>query len=220
MIRLENISFSYPKGSFSLEFPSLQVEAGTHAALIGPSGSGKSTLLNLLSGILLPEKGTVHIYKEQINSKAEAARRAFRLQEIGMIFQSFALLQYLNVENNIMLPLILSGQTITKELKGRCRELLKSVGLEGMESRHPAQLSQGEQQRVAICRALINKPKIILADEPTGNLDHDNATSVLDLMLEQVRISGATLIMSTHDRSLFDKFDRVIDINELTRKSL
>lgn len=220
MIRLENISFSYPKGSFSLEFPSLQVEAGTHAALIGPSGSGKSTLLNLLSGILLPEEGTVHIHKEEINSKAEAARRAFRLQEIGMIFQSFALLQYLNVENNIMLPLILSGRTVTRESKGRCRELLKSVGLQGMESRHPAQLSQGEQQRVAICRALINKPKIILADEPTGNLDHDNATSVLVLMLEQVRISGATLIMSTHDRSLFDKFDRVIDINELTRKSL
>jgi len=220
MIHLDNISFTYPKSSFSLAFSSLKVEAGTHVALIGPSGSGKSTLLNLLSGILLPAQGDIYIHKEKITGKTEAARRAFRLDKIGMIFQSFALLQYINVENNIMLPLLLDGQSITKALKERCRELLKSVGLEGMESRYPAQLSQGEQQRVAICRALINNPKVILADEPTGNLDHKNATSVLDLMLKQVRISGATLIMSTHDRSLFSKFDRVVDINELTRESI
>jgi len=212
MIRLKDIRFGYAPGSFSLDVPSFQVEPSRHVALIGPSGSGKSTLLNLLAGILEPHKGTVHVGGRKVNGQSDAARRAFRLQHVGMIFQSFALLPYLTVQDNVLVPLRLGGQTINQDAHTRTQTLLKAVGLSGLEARHPGQLSQGEQQRVAICRALINQPEVVLADEPTGNLDHDNATSVLDLMIEQVKQSGATLIMSTHDRALFSTFDEVIDI--------
>jgi putative ABC transport system ATP-binding protein len=215
MISAENISFTYPKGSFSLKVPSLSIDSSRHVALVGPSGSGKSTLLNLLAGILEPKSGSVFIAGQQINTLPDSSRRMFRLQNIGMVFQSFALMPYLTARDNIVLPIHLSNCAIDNDIQTRCTKLLDAVGLKEMALRYPSQLSQGEQQRVAICRALISNPKVVFADEPTGNLDHDNSVSVMELMFEQVKQLGASLIMSTHDRSLFASFDEVLDIDQL-----
>ncbi len=215
MINIRDMTFRYGRSDFSLAVPSLTVPEGTHVALIGPSGSGKSTLINLMAGILVPDEGTVSVGGQPVSDLSESVRRAFRLSRIGMIFQSLALLPYLTVRDNVLLPVRLGGQAADDETVARYRELLAAVGLTGQGRRYPGQLSQGEQQRVAICRALINRPQVVLADEPTGNLDHDNAAGVLDLMLAQVRASGATLLMATHDRSLYDAFDKVVDITDL-----
>lgn len=217
MIRTKNLFFQYTQGTFSLEVPSLIIDSSRQIALVGPSGSGKSTLLNLLAGILDPHCGSIHIGEHQITGQTESWRRKFRLKNIGMVFQSFALIPYLTVRENVVLPLRLRNHPIDRDAVSRCRKLLDAVGLNNFEKRYTSQLSQGEQQRVAICRALISHPKVVLADEPTGNLDHNNATNILDIMLEQVKQSDATLIMSTHDRSLFSTFDEVIDICELRR---
>jgi putative ABC transport system ATP-binding protein len=215
MISAENLFFTYPKGSFSLKVPSLSIDSSRHVALVGPSGSGKSTLLNLLAGIIAPKSGSIFIAGQQINRLPDSSRRMFRLQNIGMVFQSFALMPYLTARDNIVLPIHLSNGAIDNEIQTRCMQLLDAVGLKEMALRYPSQLSQGQQQRVAICRALISNPKVVLADEPTGNLDHDNSVSVMELMIEQVKQLGASLVMSTHDRSLFASFDEVLDIGQM-----
>ena len=215
MIQIKDLSFKYGEGDFCLRVPDLSIDTGSHVALIGPSGTGKSTLLNLLAGILQCQHGDIVVADKCFTGCSDAFRRTFRLNNIGLVFQSFALMSYLTVYDNVLLPLRLSGAAIDRSAESRCKELINAVGLEGYENRFPSQLSQGQQQRVAICRSLINQPKVVLADEPTGNLDHDNAETVLELMSNQVRQSGATLVMSTHDRSLFDSFDKVIDINTI-----
>lgn len=215
MIKVKNLSFTYPKGSFSLNIPLLEIGTARHVALVGPSGSGKSTLLNLIAGVLRPRRGTVYIDGQKIHNLPEESRRAFRLEKIGMVFQSFALMPFLTVRENITLPLRLRRRAIDAVINDRCDHLLQTVGLTGLDRRHPNQLSQGEQQRVAICRALISDPRLVIADEPTGNLDHDNTESILKLMIDQIKASGASLIMSTHNRSLDSAFDEVLDINTL-----
>ena len=215
MIALKAIQFSYPDGLFSLRVDKLDIPSGSRTALVGPSGSGKSTLMGIIAGILVPQTGTVEIDGESIQDKNDAWRRRFRLRSIGMVFQAFALLPYLKVRDNIRLAALADASSTHADIHERCDELLASVGLGGYGNRWPSQLSQGEQQRVAICRALITRPCLVIADEPTGNLDSQNARSAMQVMIQAVSCHHATLLMSTHNRSLLDSFDSAIDVESL-----
>ncbi len=211
MIHARNISFGYPETSFQLAVDELLVETGEKLAIVGPSGSGKTTLLNLLAGILQPDHGEIHVAGTELASLSDRQRRDFRASKIGLVFQQFELLEYLTVLENIRLPFRINrslGDNVPQESP---TELLDSVGLSSFANRYPNQLSRGEQQRVAICRALITRPELILADEPTGNLDPANKRTIMDLLFSETGSRNQTLIVVTHDQSLLNQFDRVID---------
>ena len=212
MIELRDIRFAYPASTFRLELDRLDIPSGEHPALVGPSGCGKTTLLNLLAGVVKPDRGTVRIDGEDISSLDDAARRDFRLRRLGMVFQSFELLDYLSVNDNILLPLrIGAGIDTSRELRQRASRLADQLGIVDKLGRFPGELSQGERQRAAVCRALLLQPPLILADEPTGNLDPANKFLVLDLLLGYASESGATVLTVTHDQALLERFDRVLD---------
>lgn len=215
-IRISGLDFRYPGDrAFGLSVADLHIEAGSCAAIVGPSGSGKTTLLNLVAGTLLPNAGTIHIGTSCINQLGETARRSFRIREIGQVFQAFELLEYLTATENVLLGAII-GSSVNDQMRNRAAELLESVGLGNETRARPARLSHGERQRVAVCRAMLNQPGLILADEPTGNLDQDNKQNVVDLLTQQARDNHSTLLMVTHDRSLLGSFDRVVDFEQLT----
>ena len=212
MIRIKNLHFGYSEGDFSLQVADLQVEARSTTALIGPSGSGKTTLLNLIAGITSPRAGQIEVDGVDVTALSDAARRAFRVSRIGLVFQEFELLEYLNVLDNILLPYrINSALALDEAARHRAVKLAESVGLQGKLNRYPARLSQGERQRVAVCRALSAEPVLLLADEPTGNLDPANAQLVLDLLFELAGRTGTTVVAVTHDHALLPRFQRVID---------
>lgn len=212
MIDLSDVSFSYPGGDFRLSVPSLKLDDGERVAVVGPSGTGKTTLLNLIAGITVPQGGQITIDGKQITGLSDRARRTFRANNIGFVFQDFALLDYLSARENILYPYrITAGAPLDAAARARAEELAGSCGLDGKLGRRPGALSQGEQQRVALCRALVRQPKLILADEATGNLDPDNKTAILDLLFSQTREAGAALLAVTHDHDLLPRFDRVID---------
>ena len=212
MVTLEAIDFAYPGGGFRLRVPSLEVAAGEKVAIVGPSGTGKTTLLNMVAGLLRPDSGAVRVGETEVTALSDARRRSFRAREIGFIFQDFALLEYLTARENILYPYRISrGLTLTREVRARAEALAAACGLADKLARRPTQLSQGEQQRVAICRALITEPKLILSDEATGNLDPENKGLILDLLFERVEAVGAGLLAVTHDHDLLPRFDRVID---------
>jgi ABC-type lipoprotein export system ATPase subunit len=212
MIAIQDLVFEYGRGEFRLRIPELVIEGGRKGALIGPSGSGKTTFLNLVSGIALPRAGTVRVNDHTISTLTDAARRAFRITNIGFVFQDFELLEYLNVLDNILHPYRINrALQLTAPVRARARELAESTGLGDMLHRRPHQLSHGEKQRAAICRALLAEPRLILADEPTGNLDPTNKDRILDLLIHHARQAGATLLVVTHDLSLLNRFDEVID---------
>jgi len=216
MIRVDNLSFAYPASTFRLDVAELLVATGERVAVIGPSGSGKTTLLNLLAGVVMPNHGRVFINDVEISAMNDAGRRVFRLEQIGMVFQTFELLDYLSVLDNILLPLRIGGRgTLTSEHKERARALAGFVGIDDKLNRHPQQLSQGERQRVAVSRALLLEPMLLLADEPTGNLDPDNKHVVLELLQSYAVQHGATLVTVTHDQSFLASFDRVVDFATL-----
>lgn len=216
MIELQHLSFAYEDTGFELQIRLLRVERGEHVALVGPSGCGKTTLLNLLAGVLLPGAGELVVADQSVSNLSDARRRDFRIRSLGLIFQNFELLDYLDVRDNILLPLRIGrGLSVPPELTARAAELAERLGIKDKLDRHPPRLSQGERQRVAVCRALLMRPSVILADEPTGNLDPANKFVVLDLLLDHARESGATLLTVTHDRELLDRFDRVLDFGEL-----
>jgi putative ABC transport system ATP-binding protein len=216
MINLHNLEFRYDQSSFSLQIDQLCLADKEHTALIGPSGCGKTTLLNILAGVLLPHAGTVQVADEAVTQLSDARRRDFRIRKLGLVFQNFELLDYLNVRDNILLPLRVGrGLSVTPALRERAKELAARLNIADKLDRHPPQLSQGERQRVAVSRALLLQPSVILADEPTGNLDPANKFVVLDLLLDYVRESGATLLTVTHDRELLERFDRVLNFSEL-----
>ena len=193
----------------------LDIEQGEKVAVAGPSGSGKTTFLNLIAGIVLPETGSISNGETRITDLDDRARREFRICHIGMVFQEFELLEYLNVLDNILLPYRISpALELGPEVRRRARELAADVGMEDKLQRLPSQLSQGERQRVAVCRAMLTRPRLLLADEPTGNLDMDNKDRVLDLLEEQATAAGATLITVTHDHDLLHRFSRVIDFRD------
>lgn len=220
-IDLDDVVFRYgdggeESGRFVLSIPRLSVARGERIAVIGPSGSGKSTFLSLVAGILAVDQGRVVVEGVELNRAKEAARRRFRISRVGLVFQEFELLDHLTVRENILLPYFVNAAIVLgPETETHLRALTESVGLGAYLHRHPRALSHGERQRVAICRALITKPALLLADEPTGNLDPQTARRVLDLLLAQVEKAGATFLMVTHDHSLMSSFDRVIDFESL-----
>jgi len=216
-IQISDLEFSYAAaGGFRMHIPRLEISAGECVAIVGPSGSGKTTLLNLMAGTFVPHSGQISVSGERLDSMTEAARRRFRIDRVGQVFQAFELLEYLTVEENILLPrLIDPGGRKNSDAQQRIQSLLSSVGLQDMADKRPAELSHGERQRVAVCRAMFNRPQLLLADEPTGNLDQANKLKVVDLLIRQARTHDSMLLMVTHDHSMLDAFERVIDFAEL-----
>ncbi len=215
MIEVTNMTFAYPRSPFHLRVPSMKITRGEKVAVIGASGSGKTTLLNLAAGILLPESGLISVADTNISMLSDPQRRRFRISNIGMIFQEFELLEYLKVRENILMPFrINSALVLDQQVRTRLEELARTLEIAPLMNRHPCRLSQGERQRVAIGRALITCPKLIFADEPTGNLDPHTSEVILRVILDQVSLSDATVLMVTHDHSLLLHFDRVIDLDK------
>jgi len=219
MIHIQNLDFRYRRADFRLVIDDLVIETGEKVAFVGPSGSGKTTLLNLISGIALPQSGKIEVAGKDVGQLSDKERRDFRVANTGFVFQRFELIEYLNVRDNILFPfLINSSIDCTPEVRTRMLELAESVGIASLLKRYPSQLSQGEQQRVAICRAMILAPPLILADEPTGNLDPANKKIILDLMLSALGTQDRTFVVVTHDRSVAEKCDRTIDFSSFHRQ--
>ena len=215
MITIHALEFSYPSGGFCLRIPELGVVAGEKLAVIGPSGTGKTTLLNLVSGIATPEGGTIRVNDVAVERLSDSARRAFRITNVGFVFQDFALLDYLDTFDNILHPYrITPALRLTDSVRDRARALSKELGIENKLDQFPDALSHGEKQRAAICRALLPEPGIILADEATGNLDPANKTRILDLLFRSVESRAATMLAVTHDHELLERFDRVVDFRD------
>lgn len=219
MIGVSNIRFHYRNNGFQLNIHKLSIQPGEKVALIGPSGTGKTTLLNLLAGILVPSSGAIEIDGLDIAGLPTEDRQDFRAVKMGLIFQEFGLLEYLTVLENICLPYRISpvlelDATVLK----RASEIAETIGLGDKLHRYPKHLSQGERQRIEVCRALITRPGIIFGDEPTGNLDPRNRDHVVALLFDYSARSGAPLLVVTHDYELVKQFDRTIDIQELGEK--
>lgn len=216
MIKIESIHKRYQSGDTSvhaLRGVSLSLEAGEFTAVAGPSGSGKSTLLNILGCLDQPDEGRVTIGDADLTRADRKERSDFRRRSLGFIFQSFNLIPVLTAYENVSFVLSLLG-VAEGELRRRTMDLLREVGLEGMEHRRPAKLSGGQQQRVAIARALIKQPDIVLADEPTANLDSANGEEILELMRRLNERHGTTFIFSTHDRMVMDHARRLVQLRD------
>ena len=216
MISCDDIAFGYPQSTFRLAVPSLSLAVGERVALIGPSGSGKTTLLDLIAGVRTPENGRITVGDTVVSALSEPRRRAFRLERIGFVFQTFELFGHLTVRENILFPAALSGRLRRERtaFESELARLSARVGLEDRLDRRIERLSRGEQQRVALCRALVHRPSIVLADEPTGNLDPGNKATAMQLLLDTATDRQATLLAATHDESLLPLFDRVVDLRE------
>jgi putative ABC transport system ATP-binding protein len=212
MVEIEDLSFGYGKGAFQLRVPMLSIGDRERLAIVGPSGSGKTTLLKLVAGILTPHAGKISVAGTEVSALSDAARRRFRASHIGFVFQDFALLDYLSARQNILYPYrITPALKLSPEVRERAEALADACGIGDKLDRHPTALSQGEQQRVAICRALVARPKLVLSDEATGNLDPDSKARILDLLFEQAAQAGAAVLAVTHDHELLPQFERVLD---------
>ena len=214
LLRVENLSKTYGKGEAAvraLRDVSFSMERGEFAAVVGESGSGKSTLLNCIGGLDAPTGGKVYLDGEDLFSMTENKRTIFRRQNIGFIFQSFHLIEELDVEQNIIFPLLLDYR---KPKKGQMEELLELLGLTERRHHLPGQLSGGQQQRVAIGRALVMRPMLVLADEPTGNLDSRSSRDVMDLLCKASRHYQQTVLMITHNMNLTASVDRVMKVSD------
>jgi ABC-type lipoprotein export system ATPase subunit len=213
MVQLENVSKVYRtrRGEVkALDEISLRVEEGQFVVVRGPSGSGKTTLLLVVGGMLRPTKGRVVVVGNDVYAMGERERAKFRAESIGFVFQMFHLVPYLDVIQNVLLP---AGVGKNPAGRAEARELLKRLGMSGREYHKPSELSAGERQRTAIARALLNRPKIVLADEPTGNLDPENAAEVIGYLVEFHR-GGGTVIVVTHGRVADQYADRIVHLRE------
>lgn len=213
-ISLSNVNKSYQEGDkerMVLDDLELTVNEGEMIVLLGRSGSGKSTMLNLISGIDRPDSGEINIGGTDLSNLSEKERTLFRRKNIGFIFQSFNLISTLTAEENVLLPLKLKGIQ-DENLLERAGNFLNEVGLGDRGDSYPDRLSGGEQQRVAIARALAHEPMLILADEPTGNLDFETGKRILDILNKLVRENGRTIILATHDRDICEIADRVVEL--------
>ena len=217
MIVANSLTRKYHSGASqitALDALTINIQQGEKVAILGRSGSGKSTLLNLIAGLDTPTSGSLTVNGKEPAALDSANKAAFRLKEIGVVFQSFQLVQQRTAYQNIELPLILAGVPRQKR-REKVRELLKAVGLEKRSRHRPKQLSGGEQQRVAVARAMVNDPQVILADEPTGNLDTANSQQVMDLILGMTEARNSTLCVITHNESLVKEVtDRVIVLQD------
>lgn len=216
IIELRNVvkTFPSPAGPFAaLKGVSLEVQPGEAVAVVGKSGSGKSTLLNMIAGLDRPSAGAVLVAGTHVHSLTENRLAAWRGRNIGIVFQFFQLLPTLTVAENVMLPMDFCGTCPPGERRPRALRLLETVGIAAQADKLPLALSGGEQQRAAIARALANDPPIIVADEPTGNLDSHNAASVLELFRQLTRL-GKTVVLVSHERDIADSVDRVITLSD------
>jgi putative ABC transport system ATP-binding protein len=199
-------------GEFTLRVPSLEAANGEAVAIVGPSGSGKTTLLHLIAGIRVATSGRLIVNGVEPMKMSDSARRAFRIRSIGLVFQDFCLIDYLNVQDNILLPYRISpALKLDGAVRDRAAGLAEQLGIGDKLRRPISQLSQGEKQRVAISRALLTNPPLVLADEPTGSLDPIAKGRVLDALLNTAKSMGTTVLMVTHDLTLLGRFDRVVD---------
>lgn len=218
MIQLKNITKSFDLNKNKVEVLkgiNLQIGDDEFIALMGPSGSGKSTLLGILAGIDSPTSGEIYIYGQDISKKKEDELARFRNENVGIVFQAYNLIPSLNAIQNVKAPLYAGKNKLTsKEIDKRAKKLLDMVGLSHRETHKPGELSGGEQQRVAIARALINNPKILIADEPTGNLDAKTGDEILDLILKINKDMHLTIIMATHNEEIAKLADRVVNISD------
>ena len=213
MIQLENVSkvFASPSGEVrALDDVSLRIDEGQFVAICGPSGCGKSTLLSLVGGLALPTAGRVLVAGQEISPMSAGERAAFRADHLGFVFQLFHLLPYLSVLDNVLVAATPATRATARQ---RGSELLERFGLGDRLSHRPGQLSVGQRQRVAMARALLNRPRLLLADEPTGNLDPANANALLDLLSEYQR-EGGTVLMVTHETYAAERAQRTVTMNE------
>jgi putative ABC transport system ATP-binding protein len=206
-LHIENLSKRYGDSTVFANV-SLQVQPGEFVAIVGESGVGKSTLLNCMAGLDSWNSGTVHIGGVDLGTLSDDQRALLRRKQVGFVFQAFHVLPHLDVAQNVALPLMLLGQ----QDDIRVQNLLAAVGLEGLGQRLPQQLSGGQLQRVAIARALVHRPALLLADEPTGNLDPTTAAKVMDALLAQTRTQGAALVLVTHSQAAAARADRVLQL--------
>ena len=211
MIEFENVSKQYNRGGYALQDISFSIPDGELVFLAGPSGAGKSTLLKMIAGIEKPSSGRIIVNGQDI-TRLRAGSIPYLRRKLGLILQDQHLLNDRNVLSNVMLPLIVTGASAT-EADGRARAALEKVGLADKAGAYPLELSGGEQQRIAIARAIVNRPKIILADEPTAFLDRDNANKVLNA-LKAFRSAGVTCLISSHDEQFLDQASRVIYLQQ------
>lgn len=214
ILRVENLTKIYGKGENevrALDDVSFSVNKGEFVAVIGPSGSGKSTLLHILGGVDRPTSGRVLMDGKDVYAQNEEQLAIFRRRQVGLIYQFYNLIPVLNVTENITLPVLMDGQRVNSD---RLKELITTLKLNGRENHLPNQLSGGQQQRVSIGRALMNAPAVVLADEPTGNLDSKNTKEIVDLLKISNEKYGQTLIVITHDESIALQADRIISIDD------
>ena len=217
VVRVTNVTRAYTVNNeqvLALRGVSLTVEEGAFVALMGRSGSGKTTLLNMIGGLDQPSSGEVALYGQVLNGMNQEQLTLLRREKIGFIFQSFALLPILSAWENVEMPLRIAGVRSRRERRQRAEAALALVGLERWATHRPAEMSGGQQQRVAIARALVSRPRLLLADEPTGELDSTTGRNLLTLLRSIVRTEGVTLIMATHDRTIFDFVDVVYQLRD------
>lgn len=212
-LHVTDLRFAYPGDAFRLHVPKLEIEAGQTLALAGPSGAGKSTLVRLLTGLLKPTSGQVRLGDSHVDALSLEQRRAFRLRHVGLVFQDFALLDYLTVIENILLPHQFKGGA-DAAVRRRSQELCEQLQISQYLDKRVSRLSQGERQRVAVARALVHQPRFIFADEPTASLDPSRGRIVVDLMIDDARRRGACLVMVTHDPNLLPKFDQTVRMED------
>ncbi|MCI5832053.1 MAG: ABC transporter ATP-binding protein [Clostridiales bacterium] len=214
LMRIEHLTKVYGSGEnavHAVDDVSFSVEKGEFLAIIGPSGSGKSTLLHILGGVDRPTSGKVYVAGQDVYAQDEEALAIFRRRQVGLVYQFYNLIPVLNVVENLTLPVLMDGRAVNQERLG---ELLDTLGLRGREKHLPNQLSGGQQQRVSIGRALMNAPAVVLADEPTGNLDSRNSQEIVELLKLSNRKYGQTLIVITHDENIALQADRIIAVED------
>jgi putative ABC transport system ATP-binding protein len=217
ILELEGITRLYKKGEsevHALDGINLSIEKGEFTAIVGPSGSGKTTLLNIIGCLDTPSSGVVRYNGSPLGAMKDDERAAYRKEHISFIFQSYNLIPVLTVRENVELPLVIEGRFSKTEIRKKAEEVLAAVGLKGLEDRFPRELSGGQEQRVAIARALVKDPYIVLADEPTANLDSHMAEEIVDLMRNINKSLMATFIFSTHDPLVQQHARRVITIRD------
>ena len=218
MINLKNVEMTYDDQGTkidALKVKNIKIKDGEKVAFIGSSGCGKTTLFNLISGLITPTKGNVVVEDIDLTMLAEGERDLFRANHIGYIFQDFNLFPDFTVLQNVVLPMSFSKRYNKNEMEAEALNMLKRVGLDKKKDQKVKTLSGGEKQRVAIARSMVNKPNIILADEPTGNLDYKNGAKIMDLIIQIAKEEKATLLVITHNNSQLDLFDRSINIEEI-----